>query len=109
MNATCKATTNAGERCRAVAVKDGLCALHADPRFAAEMGRKSGQARRLRRSGEEPQLELQSRRTAEEVRTALGQFISDVSERLGALESDEQQGVCPVSVTQLGGECDGTD
>ena len=42
MNATCKATTNAGESCKAVAVKDGLCVLHANPTLAAEMGRKSG-------------------------------------------------------------------
>ena len=78
MNTICKATTNAGERCRAVAVKDGLCALHADPKRAAEMGRKSGKARRSRESREQPQPELTPPRTAQEVRVALGQFISDV-------------------------------
>lgn len=81
MNRTCKATTNAGERCRAVAVKAGLCALHADPNLAAEMGRKSGKARRFRESGEQPQPELAPPQTAQEVRTALGQFISDVRAR----------------------------
>ena len=81
MNGICKAKTNAGERCRAVAVKDGLCALHADPNLAAEMGRKSGKARRSRESREKPQPELAPPRTAQEVRAALGQFISDVRAR----------------------------
>jgi hypothetical protein len=79
MNRTCKANTNAGERCRAIAVKDGLCALHADPALAVEMGRKSGKARRSKRSSE--QAELTPPQTADEVRTALGQFISDVRAR----------------------------
>jgi hypothetical protein len=81
MNETCKATTNAGTRCRAVAVKNGLCALHSDPKLAAEMGRKSGRARRSRDSGEQPQPELAPPRSAQEVRTALGQFIADVRAR----------------------------
>src|SRR5208282_4252155 len=81
MNAMCEAKTNAGERCRAVAVKNGLCALHADPNLAAEMGRKSGKARRSRESREKPQPELMPPRTAQEVRAALGQFISDVRAR----------------------------
>ena len=81
MNGTCQAPTNAGERCRAVAVKDGLCALHANPKLAAEMGRKSGRARRSRDLGEQPHPELAPPRTAQEVRTALGQFISDVRAR----------------------------
>ncbi len=81
MNTTCTGTTNAGERCRAVAVKDGLCALHANPKLAAEMGRMSGKARRSRKSLEQPQPELAPPRTAQEVRIALGQFISDVRAR----------------------------
>jgi len=81
MNAICKAKTNAGQRCRAVAVKNGLCALHADPNLAAEMGRKSGKARRSRESREQPQPEQAPPRTAQEVRAALGQFISDVRAR----------------------------
>jgi hypothetical protein len=81
MNRTCKANTNAGERCRAIAVKDGLCALHADPALAAEMGRKSGKARRSKGWSDRQQVQLAPPRTAEEVRTALGQFISDVRAR----------------------------
>ena len=81
MNRTCKANTNAGERCRAIAVKDGLCTLHADPALAAEMGRKSGKARRSKGWSEPQQAELAPPQTADEVRTALGQFISDVHAR----------------------------
>lgn len=81
MNGTCKATTNGGTRCRAVAVKDGLCALHANPRLAAEMGRKSGKARRYSGQGEQPQSELEPPRTAQDVRDALAQVISDVRGR----------------------------
>ncbi len=48
MNAKCNAKTKAGQRCRAVAVKGRLCCLHADPKLAVEMGRRSGQARRTK-------------------------------------------------------------
>jgi hypothetical protein len=83
MNATCNATTTAGKRCRAAAVKDGLCSLHADPKRASEMGRKSGQARRTKDLLAEERAELSPPRTAQEVRVALGQFIADVrSKRL---------------------------
>jgi Family of unknown function (DUF5763) len=83
MNATCKATTNAGEPCKAVAVKDGLCALHANPTLAAEMGRKSGRARRSTGcvKHEQPETDLAPPETAQEIRAALGQFISDVRAR----------------------------
>ena len=83
MSAKCNATTTAGKRCRAVAVKGGLCTLHADPRIAVEMGRKSGQARRTKDSLAQERAELSPPRNAQEVRVALGQFISDVrSKRL---------------------------
>jgi hypothetical protein len=52
--------------------------MHSNPKLAAEMGRRSGKARRSRKSREQPQPELAPPRTAQEVRTALGQFISDV-------------------------------
>jgi hypothetical protein len=61
--------------------KDGLCILHADPKLAVEMGRKSGFARRSRDSSEQTQPELAPPQTAREVRAALGQFISDVRAR----------------------------
>jgi hypothetical protein len=81
MNSICNAKTTAGKPCRAVAVKGGLCSLHADPRVAAEMGRKSGQARRGKDLLALEQAQLSPPRTAQEVRVALGQFISDVRSR----------------------------
>ena len=83
MNSTCNAKTTAGKRCRAAAVKGGLCSLHADPKLAVEMGRKSGQARRTKDLLAQERAELSPPRTAQEVRVALGEFISDVrSKRL---------------------------
>jgi len=83
MNGICDATTKAGKRCRAVAITDGLCALHADPNLAAEMGRKSGQMRRSK-AAEYEEVDLAPPRTAQDVRTALGLFMSDA--RAGRLD-----------------------
>jgi hypothetical protein len=64
-------------------VKGGLCTLHSDPQIAVEMGRRSGQARRTKELLAQEWAELSPPRTAQEVRVALGQFISDVrSKRL---------------------------
>jgi hypothetical protein len=83
MSAKCNAKTTAGKPCRAAAVKRGLCSLHADPQIAVEMGRKSGQARRTKELLAQERAELSPPRNAQEVRVALGQFISDVrSKRL---------------------------
>src|SRR5271157_2300381 len=42
-NSKCKAKTKAGRPCAAPAVRgSALCALHADPNRAAELGRKGG-------------------------------------------------------------------
>ncbi len=81
MNSKCNAKTTAGKRCRAAAVKGGLCALHADPKLAAEMGRRSGQARRTKDLLAQEHAELSPPGTAQEVRVALGGFISDVRGR----------------------------
>jgi hypothetical protein len=45
------------------------------------MGRESGKARRFKDSAGQHQAELAPPQTADEVRTALGQFISDVRAR----------------------------
>jgi len=81
MNSKCNATTTAGKPCRAAAVRGGLCTLHADPKLAVEMGRKSGQARRTKDLLAQERAELSPPRTAQEVRVALGQFIADVRSR----------------------------
>ncbi len=61
----------------------GLCSLHADPKLAVEMGRRSGQARRTKDLLAQERAQLSPPRTAQEVRVALGEFISDVrSKRL---------------------------
>jgi hypothetical protein len=81
MSARCNAKTTAGKQCRAAAGKGGLCGLHADPKVAAAMGRKSGQARRTKDLLAQERAELSPPRTASEVRVALGEFISDVRSR----------------------------
>ena len=81
MSAKCNAKTTAGKPCRAAAVKGGLCSLHADPKIAVEMGRKSGQARRTKDLLDQERAELSPPRTAQEVRVALGEFLADVRSR----------------------------
>lgn len=81
MNHTCKAKTKAGARCRGIAVKDGLCALHADPGRAAELGRKSGKARRRVIQEDAAGPVLTPPRTAQDVRDLIGQAMTDVHGR----------------------------
>jgi hypothetical protein len=77
----CKAKTKEGGPCRAIAVRDDLCNLHSDPKRAAELGRRSGQARRFVVSSGEPEPVLPPPRTATDVRNVLGQVMSDVRGR----------------------------
>jgi len=42
----CRARTKAGKPCQAVAVDGGLCAFHADPKRAAQLGRMGGSRNR---------------------------------------------------------------
>lgn len=81
MNARCKAKKKSGERCRAVAVENGLCTLHGNPARAAELGRKSGQTRRCVLSSEKTDPELEPPQTAQQVRDALGHAMADVRGR----------------------------
>lgn len=41
----CKAVRTNGQQCKAIAGSTGLCALHADPDRARELGRRGGQSR----------------------------------------------------------------
>lgn len=52
---SCRATTKAGRRCAAPAIRGGInCALHADPERAAELGRKGGlRNRKVYENGEQ--------------------------------------------------------
>jgi hypothetical protein len=81
MNERCKAKSKSGERCKAFAVENGLCKLHSDPARAAELGRKSGRARRYVLPSEQGEPELVPPRTAQQIRDALGQAMSDVRAR----------------------------
>lgn len=72
----CKAKTKAGKRCSAPACQNGICALHGDPKRAAELGRKGG--RRNRRFVPQASAEPASvPKTAEDVRDVLGQIIAE--------------------------------
>jgi hypothetical protein len=81
----CKARTKLGELCKARPTPDGFCSIHSDPERAAELGRRSGECRRLPQG--EP-IALSPPKTAGDLHRALGQIFSKVSsgemdERLG--------------------------
>jgi hypothetical protein len=81
MTNKCTARTKSGEPCKAVPVCNGRCSLHSDPSRAAELGRKSGEARRFAISPAKAEPQLPPPRTATEVRNALSQAMSDVRAR----------------------------
>lgn len=72
----CKARTKAGDFCKARATPDGFCSIHSDPERAAELGRRSGECRRLPQSAA---LALLPPKTAGDLHNALGQIFSKVS------------------------------
>jgi len=78
---TCKSRTKTGQRCRAKATATGYCSLHSDPGRAAELGRKSGQARRYVLPQDQPVVEMKPPRNAKDVRDVVGQAMSDVRAR----------------------------
>jgi hypothetical protein len=78
MEAVCKGTTTSGRPCRARAVTDGLCSIHSDPERAAELGRKSGVARRRGAAGLTP-ADVPVPQTAADVRLLLGKTLSELS------------------------------
>jgi len=71
---TCQAQTKSGSACKAKATSNGLCSMHSDPKRAAELGRKSGEARRA----PEAFIVLPQPRTAVDVHGALGQVFSEM-------------------------------
>ena len=94
MNSTCKSKKKSGERCRAVAVENGLCALHADPARAVELGRKSGRARRHVRLPDDP---------AEDCPTLSLRSVADVTELLGETINQVRRGrLDPRAANSLG-------
>ena len=82
MNARCNAKKKSGERCRAVAVENGLCALHGDPARAVELGRKSGRARRcVQLPGPSEDCASRPLRSVADVTELLGETINQVRGR----------------------------
>src|SRR5436305_11653631 len=73
----CRAKTKAGKACKATAVKRGLCAFHADPKRAAQLGRMGGRKNR-RYSSPCTAHPLPPPRTAREVRDLLAEALADI-------------------------------
>jgi hypothetical protein len=77
INDHCRPKTRRGHPCKAPVSKNGLCAIHAEPARAAELGRRSGKARRYE-LGEKTVVPVPAPETVEDVRKALGQVMSDL-------------------------------
>ena len=78
MSKHCRARTKAGKPCKAVAVDGGLCAFHADPKRAAQLGRMGGSKNRRHdplRSETEP---LRPPQTAKEVKDLLAEAMAGI-------------------------------
>ena len=78
MSKHCRARTKAGKPCKAVAVDGGLCAFHADPQRAAQLGRMGGSKNRRHdplRSETEP---LRPPQTAKEVKDLLAEAMAGI-------------------------------
>ena len=78
MSKHCRARTKAGKPCKAAAVDGGLCAFHADPQRAAQLGRMGG-SKNCRcyplRSETEP---LRPPQTAKEVKDFLAEAMAGI-------------------------------
>jgi len=95
----CRAKTKAGKRCRALAGPEGLCSLHAKPGRAADIGRQGGKARKKVLYTDDADASIPALKTAEDVRTVLGQVISDV--RAGKLDPKIASTMAYVANVQL--------
>src|SRR5579864_9758789 len=73
----CRARTKAGKPCKAVAVKRGLCAFHADPLRAARLGRMGGRKNRRYRSSCNAKP-IDPPRTARKVKDLLAEVLADM-------------------------------
>jgi len=73
----CQAKTKAGKPCKAVAVKRGRCAFHADPQRAARLGRLGGRKNR-RYPSRATGSPVPPPRTALEVKDLLAETLADI-------------------------------
>ena len=77
MSETCSAKTKRGTPCRAAAIMGSpFCALHGDPKRAAELGRLGG--RKNRHYVETEDVTISPPSTPEEIKNLLSQTIADV-------------------------------
>jgi hypothetical protein len=74
-NETCQARTKSGMPCKAKSTLTGLCSIHSYPERAAELGRRSGEARRCPESA----IVLTPPRTAGDLHAALSEVFSEVA------------------------------
>jgi hypothetical protein len=73
----CRARTKASKPCKAVAVDGGLCAFHADPKRAAQLGRIGGSKNRRHPLGSETEP-LSPPQTAKEVKDLLAEAMAGI-------------------------------
>jgi hypothetical protein len=74
---TCKGRNKRGKPCGAPAGQDGLCALHANPSRAVELGREGGRKNRHVNTDVPPEPMIPPSAPAE-VKLALGRLMSEV-------------------------------
>jgi hypothetical protein len=77
MSKHCRAKTKAGKLCKASPVERGLCAFHADPKRAAELGRIGGRKNRLHESRSEPEP-VRPPQTPKEVKNLLAEAMAGI-------------------------------
>ena len=77
MSKNCRAKTKAGKPCKASPAERGLCAFHANPKRAAELGRIGGCKNRLHvtRTESEP---VRPPKTAKEVKDLLAEAMAGI-------------------------------
>jgi general stress protein YciG len=76
-NGKCRATTRAGRQCAAPAIRGGICcALHNDPKRAAELGRRGGV--KGRKVYESPDREIPAPQTACDVKNLLAEVMAEI-------------------------------
>jgi len=80
MNKRCSAKTKAGKRCKAIPSVGGLCAFHADPRRAAQLGRLGGQKNR-RLIPDSTSEVIPAPRTADDVKNLLAETMAGIHGR----------------------------
>jgi hypothetical protein len=73
----CRKRNKNNKPCGAPAGPNGLCAIHANPERAKELGAKGGRGNR-HVSADPPELPLSAPRDAAEVKLALGRIMADV-------------------------------